>query len=112
MIEDKLIPEVRHVLMTFHTRGQAILICSGREAAFRSVTENWLDKHKVPYDALFMRPEKDYRGDDIIKEEILDNHILPFYTPLCVFDDRKRVKRMWVRRGIFVFDVNQHDEEF
>lgn len=31
---------------------------------------------------------------------------------LWVFDDRKSVKRMRVKKDLFVFDVNQHDEEF
>ena len=34
------------------------------------------------------------------------------YNVRFVIDDRKRVKRMWVDEGLFVFDVNQTDEEF
>lgn len=34
------------------------------------------------------------------------------YEIMGVFEDRKRVKRMWVEAGVFVFDVNQKDEEF
>ena len=114
MEDDVLIPEVRSLVMAFHGRGTVIVLCSGREGCEikRPKTERWITKHQIPHNDLFMRVKGDYRSDDIVKEEILDNLILPKYTPLFAVDDRKRVKRMWVRRGIFVFDVNQHDEEF
>jgi hypothetical protein len=38
-----------------------------------------------------MRPEKDYRSDEIIKSEIYDNFIEGNYNVLCVYDDRDRV---------------------
>jgi hypothetical protein len=74
---------------------------------------------------LKMRPEGDNTPDDELKEKWLDERILYQYCNLCygsidmncpckksavdfVFDDRKKVRDMWQRRGIFVFDVNQN----
>ncbi len=59
-----------------------------------------------------MREEKDHRQDAIIKKEIYDREIKGKFNVLFAVDDRKQVKRLWVKEGIFVFDVNQTDEEY
>ena len=81
-----------------------LYIVSGREDQFRDVTENWLFENRInSYKALYMRKTGDYRGDDLVKEEILNTHFDKSKI-LCVFDDRPRVIRMWRRNGIPVFD--------
>ena len=89
-----------------------IILVSGREDQFREHTTRWLVKHEIPHDWLYMRPTGDMRSDVIIKKEIYEAHIKGKYTVLGVFDDRKRIKRMWVENGIQVFDLNQTDVEF
>jgi len=93
--------------------GNRIVLCSGRHDTHYKETGLWMkDVAMIHFDALYMRKEKDNRSDDIVKSELLDRILADGYKPLAVFDDRKRVKRMWVSRGLFVFDVNQNDEEF
>jgi len=59
------------------------------------------------------RSRDDFRGDDIVKREILDEIIADYgRKPDMVFDDRPRVVRMWREEGIFVFNVYQGDEDF
>lgn len=94
-----------------HDKLYDILFVSGRIEDERAVTEEWLDRNGfIGYDKLIMRKSKDYRADDIIKEEILDEHILPHYDVVCVFDDRPRVVRMWKRRGLYVLCADQREE--
>jgi len=59
-----------------------------------------------------MRPVGDSTPDDILKERWLDEAIANGKTIDMVFDDRPKVVRMWQRRGIFVFNCCQHNEEF
>jgi hypothetical protein len=60
-----------------------------------------------------MRKADDFRGDDIVKREILDEMTRAWgRKPDMVFDDRPRVVRMWREAGIFVFNVYQSDEDF
>lgn len=89
-----------------------ILIVSGRFEKYRDITTKWLFDNDVPYIKLFMRPDSDTRKDDILKEEIYNSYIKDKYNVLCAFDDRKRIKRMWNKLGIYVFDVNQTDEDY
>lgn len=97
---DPVIEPVMEVLRTLQSAGSAIVLCSGREAVFRDVTETWLRKHGVPYKALYMRGVKDYRADPEIKSELLDEIRKDGFDPWLVVDDRQRVVDMWRARGL------------
>lgn len=86
--------------------GERVVVFSGRDSAYRDVTERWLHKHSLYPDALYMRPEGDRRRDDVVKAELLD--ACP-YRIQGVFDDRLRVCRMWHARGVPVFKVGDPD---
>jgi phosphoglycolate phosphatase-like HAD superfamily hydrolase len=92
------------MLVDFPDKYEIILV-SGRGEEYRKETEGWLEKHGLTYRALYMRPAKDSRGDDIVKEEIYKRELEPHKNRiLCVFDDRPRVIRMWRKHGIKVLD--------
>ena len=59
-----------------------------------------------------MRPIGDFTPDDELKEKWLDEALSREEIIDFVFDDRPKVIRMWRKRGIFVFNCNQTDEEF
>lgn len=99
IMDDTPIEHIIDVLRMYHARGDAIILCSGREAASRDKTIAWLDKHSIPFNALYMRPTKDYRADDIVKEELLDQILADGYSPYMIYDDRDRLIKMWRRRG-------------
>lgn len=88
-----------------------IILVSGRFDTFQKQTEKWLKKHRVFYDRLYMRRAGDMRKDTIVKKEIYQEHIEPYYDVLFAIDDRPQVCRMWRQElGIFVLQVN--DVEF
>ena len=49
-----------------------IIICSGRSAEFRKVTETWLLEQGVSFDEVFMRHIGDHRPDYAVKVELLE----------------------------------------
>jgi hypothetical protein len=59
-----------------------------------------------------MRPIGDYTPDDQLKERWLDEALAQGKTIDFVIDDRKKVIDMYLRRGIFVFDVAQGKGDF
>ena len=71
----------------------------------QSVTLKWLADHEIPFDDIYMRAEKDYRSDDIIKSELLDQILNDGYEPVMVFDDRDQVVKMWRERGLICAQV-------
>lgn len=82
----------------------AVVIVTARPETYRKMTEDWYAKHNVPYDCLIMRRPNDRRGDEIVKQEILDT-LLPKDKIDYVVDDRPKVLRMWRRNGLKVVDV-------
>ena len=100
-----------------------IIFVSGREgtAQCRQDTICWLKKHLKNYHIkkldseydkfqLFMRKEKDYRGDEIVKKEIYENEIKGKYDVICAFDDRNKVVNMWRNQvNILCCQVNEGD---
>lgn len=91
-----------------------IVLASGRNERSRRATEDWLTANMLTdYQKLYMRKADDFRSDDIVKQEILDQIVIDWgRKPDMVFDDRPRVVSMWRRNGIFVFDCYQGDEDF
>jgi hypothetical protein len=112
--EDKVNEPVASVFWSLLDTDHTILLASGRNERSRQATEDWLfDNFLFGYEKLYMRKADDFRGDDIVKQEILDQIIADYgKKPDMVFDDRPRVVSMWRRNGIFVFDVYQGEEDF
>jgi len=98
-------------------KNQNIIFLSGREGTeeARKNTIDWLKKYtKIKSDdfymsRLIMRKEGDNRKDSIIKAEIYDNEIEPYYNVIGVYDDRSQVVEMWRSKGLFCMQVNYGD---
>ena len=110
--QDKVNSMVRHLVLTQRTSGRDILIVSGRDSVCRSETIQWLEDNDIPYDKLFMRVTGDSRADDIIKEEIIDQDILPNYNIKMWVDDRLKVCRMIHRKGLPLLRVGDPEADF
>lgn len=82
-----------------------ILVVSGRMDSCRVQTEQWLNKHGVAWDKLYMRKEGDFRKDAVVKLEIFENDIQPNYDVRIVIDDRDQVVEMWRSMGLRVLQV-------
>ena len=87
----------------------SIVLCSGRPDDYRKQTVEWLKKHGIVYENLFMRPRNDSRQDNITKEVILDFEILTRYTPYIMIDDRQQVVDMWRSRGYTCLQCDKGD---
>jgi len=104
---DLVNPAVERILRWASDRlvGPKVILLTGRDAKYREVTERWLDEHGIAYDGLFMRGASDTRRDDIVKQEIYEQHIKGTYRILFVLDDRDRVVAFWRSLGIPCFQV-------
>ena len=113
---DAVNPYVAEVFFALRNDGHDIIFASGRNERSRDATVDWLDRKGfwcADSSKLYMRKAEDFRSDDIVKQEILDEIVRDFgKKPDMVFDDRKRVVDMWRRNGIWVFDCNQSGQEF
>ncbi len=112
--DDEPICPVIHIFNTI--KDYKIEIWSGRCESVRDITESWLNLNICKFAEgkiqLKMRKMGDYTPDNELKERWLDEELSKGNKIECVFDDRKKVVEMWVRRGIFVFDVSQGRGDF
>ena len=84
--------------------GVQVFFVSGREASEdgKANTETWLKNQgfNLTTSPLFMRPNRDFRKDSIIKKEIFMTNFYNKYFVTAVFDDRDQVCRMWKSLGL------------
>lgn len=107
--KDAPVEPVAVLARSLATLAHRIILCSGRGEEQRAATEAWLAEHQIIHSRLYMRAEKDYRVDDIIKEELLNQILVDGFRPQIVFDDRNRVVAMWRRRGLVCAQVAEGD---
>lgn len=91
------------------TLGHKIIFMSGRDEEGRVPTEQWLEFYGFKYHALLMRKKGDFRKDNIVKEELYNEHIKGKYNVRHVYDDRQQVVDMWRSLGIKVYQVAKGD---
>lgn len=95
--EDTVNTPVAEIVKLYHYDHVRVIIFSGRDAICRDETIKWLENNFIPFDELYMRKEKDMRGDDIVKRELFDAHVKGKRNVLFVLDDRDRVVKVWRR---------------
>lgn len=76
-----------------------ILVVTARQEKYRPPTEEWLLRHEIPYDELWMRKTGDERQDYDVKSDIL-LQIGMKYDVKMAYDDRPETVKLWLERGI------------
>tara|TARA_R110002167_G_scaffold352048_1_gene564859 strand:+ start:192 stop:650 length:459 start_codon:yes stop_codon:yes gene_type:complete len=104
-IPNKTVVDMASMLFT---KGYTIWILSGRSDVTSQATKNWLLKHDIWYDHLFMRPQNYlYMPDNDLKQIWLDT--IGVDNVAMVFDDRNQVVDMWRKNGLTCFQVADGD---
>lgn len=110
VFDDKPIPDVIGVLTSLAQDYYPIFV-SGRTDGCRKDTEDWLlvhtgiDVKNADEGVLHMRKSGDQRPDYVIKNEIYDENIIPFFNVVMALDDRDQVVHHVRARGITVAQV-------
>jgi hypothetical protein len=97
---------VKKLAMSAKTLGLMVLIVTGREAKWASLTAAWLTKNGIPWDELRTRRAKDFRPDHEIKAEIRAEIVLG-YEPILAVDDRVDIIAVWQAAQIPTLQVNE-----
>ena len=80
----------------------AVLVVTARPdlADYRRVTEEWLAANGISGHRLYMRAGNDFRRDELVKAELLQQILYDGYDPFLVVDDRPQVVAMWRSFGL------------
>ena len=83
-----------------HSRGNAILIITGRDDWSRELTEQWLSEHlPIPIAGLHMRGDGDFRSNIVIKREI-HSQLAQIFDIRAAIDDDPEIVGLWQEVGI------------
>lgn len=106
---DKPIPQTIELYKLLQsTKKYKMIIVSARKEKLRKVTEKWLKKNGIVYDALYLR-ETDNIPDVKCKKDIYDKYLID-EDIFFVVDDRIRVCKLWQSLGFFVFNANNLED--
>ena len=88
-----------------------IVILTGREEKYRSLSEQWLEINSISYSALLMRPNHDFRKNVEVKKEIYDDYKSNFF-PYLAIDDTPELRELWKEVGFsLVYDPMDFDHK-
>jgi hypothetical protein len=93
--EDEPNEPVLAVVRALVRDGYHIIFMSGRMEQCRHATIAWLNGQHLDALHLHMRPDDDYRPDEVLKRELYEAHVKGQYEVMGVIDDRAKVVRMW-----------------
>lgn len=88
-----------------------LFIFSGRDEVCRPETEEWLERHDIEYEQLYMRRSDHVNeqggqvSDTLVKAEMIEKYIRGKYNVLIWFDDRPKVADML--RDVYGINVAQ-----
>jgi hydroxymethylpyrimidine pyrophosphatase-like HAD family hydrolase len=112
MCNDTPNEDICDLLRLFYKNGTTVLLASGRSEETRLETEKWLNTKaglSKMWTRLYMRKSGDFRADNIVKSEILDQMHIDGFKPTMVIDDRQQVVDMFRSRGLRVLQVDRGD---
>ena len=102
---------VIELVRALHSTQHRIIITSARNERHREVTEvqllNWFG-FKV-YQSMYLRKDNDFRSDNIVKEELLEQIRADGYDPHIAIDDRQQVVDHWRKLGLKCWQVEKTD---
>jgi hypothetical protein len=97
--------EVADAVRAAHDAGKAVLVVTSREFVWRDLTLDWLVANGIPHDELVMRIVGDYRADDVVKAEMLDQLEADGWAISEAWEDSADIVELWESRGITVHAV-------
>lgn len=108
MGKDLVHKDMYELLMALYGDSWFIYLLTGREETYmnKKVTIEWLKENEVLYDKLFMRTEKDYRADHVVKDDYVKEIIKEKHHDgklIIAFDDREQNIKMFRNNNITCF---------
>ena len=105
MILDEPNHAMVHLTNKYKKDGFEVVILTGRPESTEDVTINWLNKHDIQYDKLYMRSKEDYSIKAVeYKKKIYQTEIID--DVFCAYDDDEDIIQLWNSLNITAFKVH------
>jgi len=83
-----------------HEAGTAVVVVSSREFIWRDQAIDWLTRHDIAYDGLYLRITGDYRKDTVVKAEMWQHLLDDGFRPVAAWDDKQSILDIWSDLGV------------
>jgi predicted kinase len=90
-----------------YNNNRHIIIVTGRAESSREGTIAWLEKYKVPYDEILMRPNGSTIPGECLKEQLYNLFIKDKYYVDFVLEDSTKVVKKYRDLGLIVLQPNE-----
>ena len=101
--------DVVRILHETRERGIGVIGLTARQSRYAQVTIDWVRKHCIELDALYMRSREDYRPDYTVKSEIIKDIENDGWDICHAVDDNPQVVRRWLELGVNITQVPWHN---
>lgn len=98
-------PEVESAVREAAAAGLAVVVWTAREFIWRDLTLDWLDRHHIAFDGLYMRLSADYRPAATVKAELLRDIAADQFHVVQAWEDAPEIAELL--RAAAVADVRQ-----
>jgi len=103
MVNDSPRKEIFAIAHEAKKNGHRIIVSSGRNERDRELTTRQLNGEGLFPDIFLMRADDDYRSDDLVKKDLLNEMREKGFNPILAVDDRNQVVEMWRANDIPCF---------
>jgi hypothetical protein len=83
-----------------------VVLVTGTPERYHMLVVMWLRRHNVPFDALFMRNEGDFRSDVDVKRDMYEKYLKGHNIEL-VLEDRDKLVEFWRSVGLPCLQVGK-----
>lgn len=102
-------PRMLKIINKFYESAVKIIFLTGRPESVRNATDDCLNSKLWFSYELIMRPVNDNRSGDVLKKDLWEKYIDPYYNTLCVFEDSNKCVDMWRDLGLLTCQVANGD---
>lgn len=94
------VESVRAALEDARRDGLAVLLWTGREFVWRDLTLDWLARHEIAFDGLYMRLAADYRPATVVKTELLRDIAADGFEVVAAWEDDAEIVDLLKTSGV------------
>jgi hypothetical protein len=96
--------KVINILRLAHQVRWTIILVTGTPERYHGLLAAWLRRHNIPFSALFMRRNGDYRSDIDVKRDMFEENFAD-YNIQFILEDRDKVVAFWRSLGLTCLQV-------
>ena len=82
-----------------------VILTTGAPEKYRSLMIEWLEKHKVHYDHLYMRGNHEYIKGYVWKKKLYEDELQHKYDVVCILEDKDECAIMYRELGLHCWVV-------